>query len=207
MKRILLILLFSFAIIQIQAQVTPIYFKGEKTTTNKNEATSYAIYGKLSTEELWVFKRYDLWDNLIQTGSYSDDQLTTPHGKFTFYMDLASFNESHLTAYRLKGKTRFKSQEGTFVNGLEHGRWLLFYPDGNLLNVQDFVNGKAHGDFITFDKYGKIVIRGIYTDGEREGEWLFESGAKKVIYEKGVAKSSTNVEKQKKEKKTPDKTS
>lgn len=206
MKRLIIFLFILYGAVNLKAQeVTPIYFYGETITTDRNRATSYGIYGKLSTEDLWVFKRYDLYDNLIQTGSYKDERLTTPHGKFLFYMDLELFNQVQVTNFKLKGKTRFLCQQGTFVDGVENGKWLLFYPDGTILNTQDFVNGKLHGEFITYDKYGKIEIKGNYVDGERDGEWLFEFGAQKVIYEKGVLKSSVLVEKAKKEKKKPNK--
>jgi len=202
MKRLIILLFILTGAVNLNAQeVTPIYFYGETITADRNRATSYGIYGKLSTEDLWVFKRYDLYDNLIQTGSYKDGKLTIPHGKFFFYMDLELFNQEHVTNFKLKGKTRFLCQEGTFVNGLENGKWLLFYPDGTILNTQDFVNGKLHGKFVTYDKYGNIEINGNYVDGERDGEWFFESGAQKVIYEKGVLKSSVIVEKPKKVKK------
>ena len=197
MKHYALFLLLFFSFLGVNAQVTPIYFDGEKITTNKDIATSYAIYGKLSTENLWVFKRYDLYDNLIQTGSYSDEGLTTPHGKFIFYMDVETFNRLNSTNFKLKGTTRFTSQQGTFVNGVEHGRWLLFFPDGNVLNSQDFVNGKLHGEFVTYDKLGKVVIKGNYVDGERDGEWIFEKGEQKAIYDHGTLKSSFYVDKKK----------
>lgn len=184
------------------AQVAPVYFYGDQVTTDKNKATSYAIYGKLSTEDLWMFKRYDLNNNLIQTGSYNDALLTTPHGKFVFYMNIEYFNRLHKTKFKINGRTRFTSQQGSFVNGLEEGRWLLFYPDGNVLNTQDYVNGKLHGEFITYDKFGDIEIKGNYVDGERDGEWIFNGGEQKVIYEKGVMKSSENVKKTKTVKQT-----
>jgi len=205
-KRLIILLFILNGAVNLNAQeVTPIYFYGENITTDRDRATSYGIYGKLSTEDLWVFKRYDLYDNLIQTGSYKDERLTTPHGKFFFYMDLELFNQLHVTNFKLKGKTRFLCQQGTFVDGRENGKWLLFYPDGTILNTQDFVNGKLHGQFTTYDKYGNIEIKGNYVDGERDGEWLFEFGAQKVIYEKGVLKSSLMVEKPKKEKKKSNK--
>ena len=206
MKHLIIFLFIINGAANLKAQdVTPIYFYGETITTDRNRATSYGIYGKLSTEDLWVFKRFDLYDNLIQTGAYKDERLTTPHGKFYFYMDLELFNQLHVTNFKLKGKTRFLCQQGTFVDGLENGKWLLFYPDGTVLNAQDFVNGKLHGQFVTYDKYGNIEIKGNYVDGERDGEWLFEFGAQKAIYEKGVLKSSVMVEKPKKEKKKSNK--
>jgi antitoxin component YwqK of YwqJK toxin-antitoxin module len=184
------------------AQATPVYFSGDQITTDKSRANSYAIYGKLSDEDIWTFKRYDLDNNLIQTGSYSDSQLSIPHGKFVFYMYIDYFNKLYQANFRIPGKTRFISQQGNFVNGVEHGRWLLFFPDGNVFNRQDYVNGKLHGEFVTYDKLGNVDIQGNYVDGEREGEWIIDEGERKVVYEKGVVKSNEFVKKNKKGKQT-----
>ncbi len=197
MKYITTFILVLSLYFNVNAQVTPVYFQGDKVTTDKSKATSYAIYGKLSTEDLWMFKRYDLANNLLQTGSYSDPELTTPHGKFVFYADIASFNITHQTRFLIKGKTRFTSQQGEFVNGVENGRWLLFFPDGNVFNSQDYVDGKLHGEFVTYDKLGNVELRGNYVDGEREGEWIIDSGERKAIYEKGILKSSEYIKKSK----------
>ncbi len=178
------------------AQVKPVYFYGERVTNDKNKATSYAIYGKLSNEDLWVFKRYDLYDNLMQTGSYQDEILSVPHGKFTFYMDVELFNRINRTAFRLTGKTRFVSQIGTFVAGLEQGVWLHFFPDGNVLNSVNFVNGKMSGEFVQYDKYGKVEVKGSFTDGLKEGEWVLSKKGIIEIYEKDELKSTSKMPKE-----------
>lgn len=169
----------------LQAQVKPIYFYGNTITSDKDKATSYGIYGKLSTEELWMFKRYDLYDNLMQTGSYKDERLTTPHGTFVFYLDVAFFNLQEGTNFKLKSVTRFVSQKGNFVDGLEEGQWFFYYPDGNIFNEQNFVKGVLNGAFKTYDKYGDIMIQGNHKNGERDGEWLFIKEGIKEIYENG----------------------
>lgn len=185
---------------EANAQVIPIYFSGNAIVNNKNQATSYAVYGKLSDQELWTFKRYDLSDNLLQTGSYKDERLTTPHGVFNFYMDLDQFNTVHLTNYKLKKRYRFLSQVGNFVNGLEDGKWQLFYPDGTLLNSQFYVKGKLHGEFITYDRRGDIEIKGSYVDGNRDGHWIFGGGEQEAVYDNGKLISSGFVSKKKKTK-------
>lgn len=197
--KLLIILLFALGscFLEASAQVAPIYFYGDSIIKEKEYATSYAIYGKLSEEELWVFKRFDLYNNLIQTGSYKDEKLSVPHGKFDFYSDIYEFNSAHLTSFNLKGLTRFLSQTGTFVDGKEEGRWQLFYPDGTLLNRQDFVKGKQHGEFVTYDKRGRVQIQGNFVDGERDGKWIFKGGAQEIIYDKGKVISSYNVKKAK----------
>jgi len=187
-----------FICVNLHAQVKPIYFKGDQLTSDQSIATSYAIYGKLSSEELWVIKRYDLMDNLMLTGTYQDSLLAVPHGDFVFYMDVAAFNEQNGTAFTIKNKTRFNFQKGSFVNGLEQGRWILFFPDGNILNIQHYVDGKLHGEFKTFDRFGNELISGHYKNGELDGEWLLNKGTKKNTYENGVFKSSVAVKKPKK---------
>jgi antitoxin component YwqK of YwqJK toxin-antitoxin module len=201
MKKNILILLSLFAFLSVKAQVAPIYLYGNQVTTDRNKATSYAIYGKVSTENVWTFKRFDLYDNLLQTGSYEDESLSTPHGNFNFYMDVQTFNSSHKTSFKLKGKTRFLSQQGNFVHGIEQGKWILFYPDGNVLSTQNYVNGELHGEFKTFDKFGNVEEGGNYVNGKKDGEWISLNGTRKDVYELGVLKSSVLIKEQTKKEK------
>lgn len=185
------------ATLTLQAQVRPIYFYGNTVISDKEKATSYAIYGKLSTEDLWMFKRYDLYNNLMQTGSYKDESLTTPHGLFVFYMDVEDFNFRQKTNFKLKSVTRFVSQKGNFVNGLEEGKWYSFYPDGNTFSEQNFERGILQGEFKTYDKYGDLMIKGNYKDGERDGEWFFFKEDIKEIYENGKLIRTESLKKSK----------
>lgn len=195
------ILIFLFVVIgycvNANAQVAPIYFYGNQVTQDKDKATSYAVYGKLSTGNIYTFKRFDLYDNLLQTGSFADESLAVPHGKFTFYSDVNEFNYLYKESFTIKGKTRFISQEGNFVNGVEQGKWLLYFPDGNVFNSQEFVDGKLHGKFITFDRYGKTIVTGNYVSGEKDGEWLFENDKIKEVYNMGVLVSREKIKKSK----------
>lgn len=199
MKKYLLFLMVGLIGLAAKAQLKPVYFYGDAVTSDASKATSYGVYGKLSTEDLWVLKRYDLQDNLLQTGSYKDEMLTTPHGQFVFYMDLAYFNLLGKENFKLKNKTRFKYQEGAFVDGLEQGKWVLYYPDGNVLNEQNYKDGKLNGEFKTLDRYGNIILSGQYVMGEKDGEWIVEKGAKKQVYEKDVLKSTENIKSGKKQ--------
>lgn len=196
-KPFILLLFLFFAALNLSAQVRPIYFYGNTIISDKEKATSYGVYGKLSTEDLWIFKRYDLYDNLIQSGSYNDEGLTTPHGLFVFYMDVENFNLQNRTNFRLKDVTRFVSQQGNFVNGLEEGKWLFFYPDGNIFNEQNFIKGLLQGEFKTYDKFGDIMIQGNYKDGERDGEWIFVKEGNKEIYENGKLIRTESLKKSK----------
>ncbi|WP_113653359.1 toxin-antitoxin system YwqK family antitoxin [Pedobacter namyangjuensis] len=197
-KKILLTFVLALSVTLCIGQAKPIYFYGDKITTDKDKITSYGIYGKLSTEDIWTFKRFDLYDNLLQTGSYADSLLTIPHGKFIFYGDIQAFNNLNLTTYRIKNKFRYTAQEGNFVNGLEQGPWYNYYPDGNILSVQNFKDGKLNGLFVSRDRYGKDIITGNFVNGEKDGEWRFEKEKRLDVFEAGILKSSTYIKKEKK---------
>lgn len=197
MKKIILLLLLCTGLIKAKAQIKPVYFYGDKVISNKNKATSYAIYGKLSDQNLWMFKRYDLNDNLLQTGSYSDELLTTPHGKFIFYSAVADYNNLNKANYDLKGKLRFISQEGEFVNGKEEGKWFTYYPDGNVLSYQEMKAGIMEGLYKEFDKYGNIEVSGNFVNNEKHGEWLLDKGSVREIWDMGVLKSREYIKRKK----------
>ena len=179
------------------AQVKPIYFYGNKIIADSTKATSYAVYGKLSSENVWVFKRYDLYNNLMQTGAYADSLLTIAQGKFDFYNYIADFNADNYENFKLKGNIIYKTQTGNFVNGMEEGKWLSFYPDGNILTLQNFEGGKANGKFISYNKYGKTMIEGTYKEGKMDGEWVFAKEKRKIVYHMDAIVSSTPIIKNK----------
>jgi antitoxin component YwqK of YwqJK toxin-antitoxin module len=179
------------------AQVKPIYFEKNKITSDSTKATSYAVFGKLSNEELWVFKRFDLYNNLIQTGSYKDSLLTKPHGEFVFYNYINDFNTENKENFKSNGKLLFVYQIGNYVDGVENGKWQLFYPDGSPLSLQNFVNGKLEGSYKAFDKFGNILQDGNYSNNQRNGEWFFVREGKKALYEDGTLISSGLIRKEK----------
>ena len=100
MKYKLLIFLCCCTFLQAFSQAKPIYFNGNRITTDAERATSYGVYGKLSGENLWTLKRYDLYDNLMLSGSYKDEQLTIPHGKFIFYGSIFDYNDENFTNFK-----------------------------------------------------------------------------------------------------------
>ena len=64
MKKIFVLLFGVFFYCAANAQVAPIYFYGDQVISDSTLATSYGVYGKLSGEELYVLKMFDLENNL-----------------------------------------------------------------------------------------------------------------------------------------------
>lgn len=168
--------------LSVFAQLKPIYLRGAVIVQDSTKATAYGVYGKLTAEDLYVLKIFDLNNNLKSTGSYKDQFLKIAHGAFVYYDDIDRFNYKNATNFKLKGKTRFISAKGSFVDGYENGRWISFFPDGKIKEVITYVNGVKHGFYGAYDKRGKIVASGAYNLGERVGEWLYDKGKVKKTF-------------------------
>lgn len=190
--RLTLLLLLSSLCFSAFGQVKPIYFIGDKVVSDSTYATSFAIYGKLANEDLWVFKRYDLQNELLSTGSFKDSLLTVQHGEFIFYKAVAEFSEA---GFNIKGKTRYISAKGTYRDGQMEGRWFAFYPDGNVLEYLDYKGGKANGAYKLFNKFGVVQESGQYTDSQKDGEWLVSAGKRRNVYQMGKLVSTAKNKK------------
>jgi hypothetical protein len=187
MKRKIILLSFMlFSMLGLKAQVKTIYYLGEKvmldTTLASSLATSFAIYGKLTNDSLYSFKRYDIRNNLMITGSFKDEALSIPHGKFTYYSDVETFNDTHNTVFPYADKNIFVSEEGQYDNGLSIGKWIGYYPDGKIFATVNFQNGLKQGEFVAYDENGRVQTFGIFKDDKKEGEWLLKRGKKKIFY-------------------------
>ncbi|MNJ93106.1 hypothetical protein D3C87_107850 [compost metagenome] len=189
----LLILLLSFFTINVFSQAKPIYFDGNKITADKDRATSYGVYGKLSSEELWVLKRYDLDDNLMFSGAYKDEQLTKPHGKFIFYGSIFDYNYQNFSNFSNPTTDRYITQQGEYVDGLEQGKWTDYFPDGRIMGYRSFVNGKLEGETAFFNYKGRRMLVGQYKEGLRVGTWYDLKRKIKEVFEQDKLISTTKL--------------
>lgn len=194
MKVRLVILLFA-ATLQAFSQAKPIYFNGNRITTNADQATSYGVYGKLSGEDIWVLKRFDLYDNLMLSGSYKDELLTKPHGKFTFYSSIYDYNYENFTNFKNPKTDRYTSQQGEFVDGLEEGKWYDYFPDGKIMGFRTFDKGKLHGEVSFYNHKGRRLLHGYYKEGLREGVWYDLKRKVKEVYENDKLISTSKLKK------------
>lgn len=185
MKFLLLSILLSLNL-SVFAQLKPIYFQGDNLTSDSTKATSYGVYGKLTGDNLYALKIFDLENNLKVTGTYKDENLTIPHGAFVYYADVNLFNNVNDETFYLKGKTRYITGKGSFQDGKQTGRWITFFPDGKIMNVTTYVNGIRHGFFATYTKKGKIVLSGMYAAGKRDGDWIYDNNKMKEYFIDGV---------------------
>jgi antitoxin component YwqK of YwqJK toxin-antitoxin module len=60
--------------------------------------------------------------------------------------------------------------EGNYVNHKKHGTWREYYDHtGTVMIEEDYVNGVQHGRFISYHPNGKIFSEGKFHKGMREG--------------------------------------
>lgn len=177
----MLLLLFGFG--TAFSQTKTIYFYNDQLIADPSVATAYGIYGKLSGKALWVLKKYDLDDNLIVSGSYKDEQLAEPHGKFTHYGSISRYNYQNSTNYTTQVTDRYITIEGEYRDGLQVGRWYSYFPDGSVMKYFNAVNGKLHGEIRGFDYKGQTVFLGQYENGLKVGTWYDVLKRSKTVYE------------------------
>lgn len=158
------------------AQVRPVYFIGDSLVTDKQKATHYGVFGKVSTDSVYTLKLYDLDDNLIQVGFYADSLLQMPTGKFLYYGSVDDFNDDNDENFYLKDTDRFLAAQGQYVNGKKSGRWFEFFPGGKIKSIQWYVSGLKHGEYKEFNRRGKTAVAGQYETDLKNGEWKYLTG-------------------------------
>lgn len=186
-----------FITLSLKAQVKTIYYFGDEimldTTLAKDYATSFAVYGKLNNDSLYVYKRFDIRNNLMNTGSFKDEALKIPHGKFIYYSDVYTFNEMFYSNYPYTGKNIFIAEEGDYEDGLTVGKWIRYFPDGKIMVIVNFNKGLKEGDFIVYDTKGRVETSGKYLNDKKEGQWIFKNGKRKIYYVNDVKQKNIDV--------------
>lgn len=195
LKYRLLIFLLFVAVTTAFSQAIPIYFNGNRVTTDKDNATSYGVYGKLSGEDLWVLKRYDLDDNLMFSGAYKDEQLSKPHGKFIFYGSIFDYNYQNFTNFKIATTDRYITQQGEYIDGLEEGKWTDYFPDGRIMGYRNYINGKLEGETAYFNYKGRRMLFGHFKGGLRVGTWYDLKKKVKEVFEDDKLISTTKLKK------------
>ncbi|MBC7614936.1 MAG: hypothetical protein H7202_02600 [Pedobacter sp.] len=183
----LLVTFFSFGFYLISfAQEKPVYFFGDKIISDPKLATFYGVFGKLSGSNTYGLNVYDIYNNLVKSGTYIDETLTIPHGKFSYYSFIDIFNDRYGTDFLIKKTDRFLSEQGKFINGNKNGMWLTFYPDGKVRSIINYKNGFKHGESKLLDKDGNTMIVGIYKLDVKDSLWNYYQEGRIETYVNGA---------------------
>jgi antitoxin component YwqK of YwqJK toxin-antitoxin module len=75
----------------------------------------------------------------------------------------ASIKKIKREAYvKLYYNNRKIKAEGTYENGIRHGKWTLYHSNGNVAEKLSYENGKKKGDFKKFSDKGTLLEKGTY---------------------------------------------
>ena len=193
MNKIFIFLLFVLCSFNGFGQVKSVFFDAEdKVTADSTKANSYAIYGKVTGGNVYVFKKYDLDGYLMVTGSFKDDGLTIPHGKFVYYDWINPYDSFTNQETVARGKERYITLSGTFENGLREGLWINYYVNGDVKEVANYKKNLLNGEYKSFEANGNLKDSGHFVNNKKEGEWQLKGGLQVVKYENDKVISTVN---------------
>ena len=62
--------------------------------------------------------------------------------------------------------------QGTFRNGKEHGPWVRYFDNGQLMDKGTFKNGRWYGPWVSYWKNGQLLLKSIYENGFSNGPYV-----------------------------------
>ncbi|MDP9048535.1 MAG: hypothetical protein M3N14_10385 [Bacteroidota bacterium] len=169
--------------ISVDGQTKRLLFdKGHRPTGDSTKAVYYTIVEKLS-DSAWYVKEYKIPNLIISSGTYIDQKMKIPDGKFIYY-ELGGTEDGtkiHFFAYR--------ATVAYFSHGVKSGQWIDFYENGSKKTVSTYEKDRLNGLYQTYNGKDNIIAEGYYQNGLKQGEWciLGEDGFVNLtdIYEHG----------------------
>lgn len=141
-----------------------------KYTGDSNKGVSYLLVQKLSGDSAYLALSYDMQNNLLSKGTYKDESLAIPDGKFTFYKTTAA--GEHYTA-----------TIGYFFNGKRAGTWNEFSPDGKTAAEYTYQNGELNGPYKLYDPSVGTHGEGIAINGHLQGDFKWYDNNNRLLAE------------------------
>ena len=59
--------------------------------------------------------------------------------------------------------------------GNKDGEWVWYYPDRNILMIENYYNGNYDGLVVSFDEKGDTLMSGNFEDGLEEGRFIYRN--------------------------------
>lgn len=119
----------------------------------------------------------DQVDNLKSLGVTSDEIMMVGDNLFSGECFTYAGNSSNIAEIR-----RYK-------DGVRHGKWVMFYENGNVFYIGTANNGVIDGPYTSYYDNGQIQDKGKLSKGFRHGLWIIYNidgtVRSKTYYEKG----------------------
>ncbi len=196
MKNLVLTLFLISAMFMVKAQrLAKTFMKGDFSPTDSAHAVVYMTCTHVS-DTAWVVKLYGMDDTIKQTGTYKDEKLSIPHGKFVIYMKSHSMARNE-TAKTVDTLNRIW-QTGYYKNGIKDSTWTEYFKDGYPEHISTYANGMLNGlhENYRFDTHTRSA-KGNFKNDKKDGEWdAFNKHGEvidKGIYNNGVLVSEERI--------------
>jgi antitoxin component YwqK of YwqJK toxin-antitoxin module len=153
--------------------------KNNEITTDSVNATSYILVEKEDKgEPIWKMRQYSLDDSLVLVGSFKDNRLKIPHGKFIIYnvkeaRRIIKYDPAlHKLDTSITSPKIYIGKTGTFVDGEKEGEWIDYFEDGSIEFTFTYKSGKLDGISRSYNyDTKKLLFEGNYINNLKEGVW------------------------------------
>lgn len=140
-----------------------------KTRIDKTEIACVDSTGEL--EGPWAL--LDAQGRIESIGTHRDD---LRHGEFVWYTDGVRTQAlpycagvPHGSLFRWTSTSASPVQQGTLLDGEQHGAWRTWHDNGQLARLEHYRHGLHHGVFAQWDDQGRLLGLFVLVDGN--GPW------------------------------------
>jgi antitoxin component YwqK of YwqJK toxin-antitoxin module len=175
MRYVFLFLLISLSLPSF-AQVKKAYInKDGQLTNDPQNATSYVLVEKLDGDSAYAAKIYNMHDTVLMQGTYKDELLAIPNGKFIYYdKQTLSKNKKEIVLQTVISHSTdtnsYIRTTGYFINGKKNGLWVDYFSRGVKQSEIMYENGKQNGSYklynIGTDKWQEGVMKNDTLEGK-----------------------------------------
>ncbi|SDD20388.1 toxin-antitoxin system YwqK family antitoxin [Pedobacter soli] len=178
-NRFLLLFVLFPALLMAQSRIVQLPPFGDTLDSIRNN--SRTVVEKLASNSAWIVHQYDAQDSIMTIGTFKDEKLTIPSGRFKYYhyspphLQITYDYATHKTDSVIVPAKNFLHMVGYFVDGERTGIWTTFNDSNEKKIAQTYEHGKLNGLYESYN-HGILSVTGNYVDDMREGEWYILSG-------------------------------
>lgn len=142
------------------------------------EIGTFKFYSRVSSEHPVIIKEFNKTDNTAKVSFYTVDGIKESTGFMQGKNRIGKW-----IYYHKGGKTIMQVEN--YVNGLLHGSYKTFYPNGKLTIETTYKNGKLDGVYKKYSIKNKLIELLTYKNGILNGPAELYDRNTGLIYEKG----------------------
>jgi antitoxin component YwqK of YwqJK toxin-antitoxin module len=187
------------------AQTKKVYLtKSGKYTANSEKSVAYILVSRLNNDSAFLATKYDMNNNLIFRGTFKDEALTIPIGKFMLYKTTLNTDakfKSDITV--LNNGINYIAMDGYYTDGKKTGIWYEFSPKGDVIAKYNYENDVLNGSYEMYNPSEGYHGIGNTVNGKLQGDFKVYNTenllTEELIYNKGKIQHKTEYFKDAKE--------